>query len=188
MKHFDSKTRSSRILGSLILIFIVSLIQTQDAVVMSKDLSQSPWRKIKLEPFSFCLPADMVQQEGKGRDSAIWIYSSKKMNLNIDLGIYSARPLDSRAEPEYQEEHVRIDGKRAIMVFFRSGQANGKKHPYVAAVYFSNLGPWRTKLYFFATCASPEDQKIARKIFLSIDFGREFSKSNMRRQSRLRGD
>jgi hypothetical protein len=56
------------------------------------------------------------------------------------------------------------------MVFSRNSEADEKNHPYVAAVYFSDIGVKKTKLYVYATGASPKDQETARRIFLSIDF------------------
>jgi len=128
-------------------------------------------QRIDLARFSFILPAQLRKRETVGIDSAIWRYGDSNLDLLIDLGIYSARPLSLREEPEYREERIRIDRKKATMVFFRSSDPEPSR-PYVAAVYFPNINGRGSKLAFYATCASPYQQKIAREIFLSIEFKR----------------
>ncbi len=130
---------------------------------------RSARKKIELERFSFDIPAELKQREAAGIDSAIWRYADNNLDLLIDLGTYSAKPLMMRDKPEYREERTRIDGKKATMVFFRSSDSKPKR-PYVAAAYFPSIDGADSKLALYATCASPDQQKVAREIFLSIDF------------------
>lgn len=148
-----------------------------------RHLQAKDWRKVNLKHFSFSLPKAMAPLRVRGTDSALWKYASSTLELTIDLGIYSEKPLDLSEDPQSREEQTRIDGKRATIVFARNDAADSLTYPYLAAAYFSNIGLHEVKLSFFATCATLEQQEIARKIFLSIDFRQSLVKQTRRTHS-----
>jgi len=153
----------------------VALAENRERVDSRTDTPHNR-KKVDLERFSFSLPPELKGREAVGIDSAKWRYADDNLDLLIDLGNYSARPLAVR-EPEYRKERIKIDRKKATMVFFRSRDPEPNR-PYVAAVYFSSIDGAGTRLAFYATCASPYQQKIAREIFLSINFKNTKGKPN----------
>lgn len=150
-------------------VIIVTMISIRP-VISQSDVSWNQWRKIELESFSFLVPVEMQSREGKGIDSAIWKFGNDSIEITIDLGRYSGKSSVYKDEQNYRESHVRIDGKKVTMVFFRSSEPLDAVRPYVVAAYFSNIDSNRTKLSFFATCTSPRQQQVAQKIFKSVKF------------------
>lgn len=139
---------------------------------LSQVTISSRWKKVELTHFSFYVPPKMKALKVQGIDSAVWRYISKDVELTIDLGFYSGKPAIYEDEPEYREEQVKIDGKNAVLCFFRFNEPFDGKRPYVAAVYFSDIGMEETKLSFFASCKTHSEQKTAETIFRSIKFER----------------
>jgi hypothetical protein len=89
--------------------------------------------------------------------------------LIADLGMYSGKP-DYNDEVEHNEKLVKINRKKATIVFFKFGDSTSNEIKYIAAVYFPRIGLNEMKLSFVAYCKTPEEQKIAEKIFRSIKF------------------
>ena len=130
------------------------------------------WKKINLERFLFYAPPEMKSLDVKGIDSAVWGYASSDLELIIDLGRYSGKPSIYEGEPDYREERIKIDGKEATMCFYRFSERAEGRHPYAAAVYFSDVGNRGTKLSFFASCKTPGEQRTAEAIFRTIKLAR----------------
>lgn len=160
----------ARVIISFMLTFSLFHGQSKGEMSLPGSIAESGCKQIDLEHFSFCLPPEITPRKAKGIDSAIWKYASDGLELTIDLGLYSGKPSNLKKELEYREERMRIGGKKAVMVFFRSDDASDVKLPYVSAVYFANIGLRKNKLFLYATCASRHKQDIARKIFLSLEF------------------
>jgi len=163
--------RIGKLATSSILIVMLLITQNFSLIAQTNTITQNNWKKIDLERFSFYVPPELKSLEAKGIDSEVWIYSSDNLEIIIDLGIYSRDSSDFKKEPSYQEKKIKIDGKKGIIFFFYN-KHDKKNRPYYAAVHFPQIGKKGVKLSFFAACASPQEQQIARKIFTSIDFNR----------------
>jgi hypothetical protein len=157
------------ILLSAIIFISPSPLQNRP-VGRTENPAQPNWVKIELERFSFYVPPELKLQHDRGIDSAVWSYAGKNLKLIIDLGRYSGKPTIYESEPDYREEQMIIDGKKAVLCFYRRSTVTRENLPYSAAVYFSEVKTKEEKLSFYVAGASPEEQEIARKIFLSIDF------------------
>lgn len=158
-------------LSILSAIIFISPSSPENALAgRTENPAQPGWVKIELERFSFYVPPELKLQHDRGIDSAVWSYAGKNLKLVIDLGRYSGKPRIYESEPDYREEQIIIDGKRAVICFYRRSTVAQEHLPYSAAVYFSKVKSTAEKLSFYVAGASPEEQEVARKIFLSIDF------------------
>jgi hypothetical protein len=131
------------------------------------------WKKIDLDFITFHIPPEMKFEEMRGTDSSVWTYVDRDTDteLIIDLGMYSEKPSIYAEMPEYREEFVTIDGKKATTCSFRLVDNNntlGKQ--YASAVYFSEIDTTGTKLSFFVRSKSITKQAQAKTIFNSIKF------------------
>jgi hypothetical protein len=145
-----------------------SMIQTPKSTTHQQATRN--WKEVRLEHFSFYIPHELKVVKVSGTDSAVWKYTSTDLEFFIDLGFYSGKPLNYKDEPEYREEEIEIDGKKATLCFFRLSKPFLKNLPYVAAIFFPDIGMEEIKLSFLANCASPHEQGVAKEIFLSIKF------------------
>lgn len=153
-----------------IIIFASPLSPQYGHALQAENLAQHKWVKVNLKRFSFYVPPDLKLQSDKGIDSAVWSYTGKNLKLVVDLGQYSGKPKIYEHEPDYREEKIIIDGKEAVMCFYRRTSVAQLDLPYSAAVYFPKVNSRGSKLSFYVAGISPEEQEIARKIFLSIEF------------------
>ena len=164
-----------RYLSSIVLLACLILL----SALMGRDVSDSQaqvpvvsnWKEVDLGNFSFHLPPEMKPINVRGTDSAVWKYVSDELELTIDFGLYSEKPWIYEEEPEYREQRIKVDGKKATLCFFRFSEPTKEIHRYAAAVYFSGIGSKETKLSFFAMCKTPKEQATAETIFRTIKFG-----------------
>lgn len=153
-----------------IIISISPLPPRYDIALQAGKLAQHKWVKIDLKGFSFYAPPELKLQHDKGIDSAVWSYTGKNLKLVVDLGQYSGKPKIYEKEPDYREEQIIIDGKEAVICFYRRTSVAQLDLQYSAAVYFPKVNSRGGKLSFYVVGISPEEQEIAREIFLSIEF------------------
>jgi hypothetical protein len=148
----------------IILIFSINNGYSQTA----KDSER--WQKHDIQILSFSDPSELKFKSGVGHDSQTWRYDSPKFELMIGLGVYEGKPEKSRNEQNYTEKSVIIDQKEATIVFSEYTDRESGEFKYVAALFFTEVISGEDKLRFVAYCKTPEEQKIAEKIFLSIKF------------------
>lgn len=159
------RTRILSLFMSLILLFLLANISCAQKVKMPEN-----WKKFDLPLFSFFAPSDFVSEPFKGKDSAIWKYKNQDLELTIDLGLYSAKPVEDKNEDNYVEKSAVIDKKKATIVSFKFSNSESKEFNYITAVYFPKIDSGETKLSLIAHSKTPEKQEIAEKIFRSIKF------------------
>lgn len=128
------------------------------------------WKRYDLELFSFSAPSDLISEPFEGKDSSVWKYNNKNLKLIIDLGLYSAKPEEDKFEKNYREESIKIGKKKATIVFFKFRNSNLKEFKNIAAVYFYRVGSNKSKMSIIAYCRTQNEQKLARKIFMSVKF------------------
>jgi len=129
------------------------------------------WKKIETKFFSVCIPPELKPRKVPSEDSTVWRYVSKEMELTIDLGHYSEQPPGDNEEPNYHEERLEIDGRKATLCFFGpTGSVPGNRQNYLAGAYFSEIGLKETKLAVVARYSTLDGQSKAQKIFSSIRF------------------
>lgn len=128
------------------------------------------WKKYDIRILSFSAPSELVLEPFEGDDSEVWKYTSPKLELTIDYGLYSEKNAENKSEDNYAEKPVNIDNREATIVFFKFNDSNSSEFKYVAVVYFTAIGSEENKLSFVAYCKTPKEQKIAEKIFSSIRF------------------
>ena len=151
---------------SFILFMLLPETDFSQIVERSED-----WKNIEMDLFSFDAPPDLTQVPFKGIDSAIWVYRRKDLELVIEYGRYAGKTGIDKFEENYIEQPVRIDNKKAIIVFFKFKDFPPEEQlHYVANVYFEQTSKGRSKLRVTALCKTPKEQKIAEKIFRSIKF------------------
>jgi len=177
---------------TLILVILSATWCTGEGKRSALQMMRQPkWKKTYLHGLYFLRPPDMEARETINFDSSVWKFSNKDLELTVDLGRYSSESPSNKRAPEYTESRTRISGKPVTIVFFHRS-VGSPDLPYVAAAYFSNIGPKGIHLSFYARCASHEQQKAAKRIFLSIRFTNRHSDTtispSVRRRSRARAD
>jgi len=135
---------------------------------VQSSVNTKDWKRIDLKAFSFSLPPGVKERKVRGTDSIVWKYAGDGMELIIDLGPYGGKPSVYETKPEYREDQIEISGQKAVMIFFRSDHPYLREQPYVAAVYFSEVGSKEAKLSLTVRATSRAGQDIANAIFRSI--------------------
>jgi hypothetical protein len=127
-------------------------------------------KKVELDGFSFYSPRELVSKPAKGIDTTEWAFESYDIRLSVSLGRYSGKPAVYAKKPNYREKHIKIDGRRASLVFFRDPSSPFENFNYAAAIYFERLNDTGLKLSFFAYCRNASQLATAGTIFRSIKF------------------
>jgi hypothetical protein len=186
------RRQEERVAGKLFALVCISLIGffvlrfAGDRIflggIMSEDQEPTPrsrfiqcsekegLRKVESEFFSLCIPKQLETREVPPDDSIVWRYASKEMELTLDLGGYSEKPWTYAEEPNYREQEVQIDGRKATLCVFGPTRWPTDNLRYMSAAYFSEIGLRDSKLAMVLRSSSQIQQTDATAIFSSLKF------------------
>ena len=133
------------------------------------------WKKVNARDFSFYIPPYLKGPQISQDEGEALLFSSNRMILNIDNGIYPNSLTIYGDQPDYQEEKVQIDDREAKICTFRLSDTFSTSHDkgrkLIAAVHFPELNGGLVKEFtFWAGCKDVECQAAAKDIFHSIRF------------------
>lgn len=141
----------------------------------NKNEPPSGWQLISTGTLSFYAPPDMKQQKVRATDEVVLNYSNGAISLDVSYGPYPGGLSPYYDQPEYHQESIEIDGRKAKIAMFRLGEMLALNSPpdrqYIEAIQFDK--PWvnqESSLIMWAECKSIAEQEIAKKIFLSTTF------------------
>jgi len=123
--------------------------------------------------FSFWIPPDMQPLKVQGIDSYVGEYSNKEIRIVFDYGWYSESLPIFSGLLEYEEESIRLNGKKAdIATFALRGDEENTEDPFKfgAAMHVRDLGDGQKKLTMIAKCRDKANVAIAKKILQSVSF------------------
>jgi len=166
-----NEMKNISVLKKVVVLIVVLLLHSSIAIAQEEFTAQKDWQKIELDGFSFYLPPELKPREVRGRESAVWIFTSQNLELLIILGPFLPEPSSFQNEANYKAKNVSIDGKKAITFFYKDDEDDEENRPLVAAVHFPRFYQTNDTLIFSANCRSRKEKKLAKKIFLSIKFG-----------------
>ena len=128
------------------------------------------WNTHNAGPFTFSLPAGMHKTSAHGVDSYVSEFEGESMIVSFDYGFYSNDFSGWPASTEF--ETVSIDGLQAKIGVVHEGFHHRFDHS--AQIYFSHTARPQGgySLSMFASCRTPEDFALAKKVFHSIRFTR----------------
>ncbi len=154
----------------IVFVCAVLLLLSSSNHYAQKADNTSDWKRTELDFCSFLVPLDLTSIPVRGIDSAIWKFKSDSLILMIDLGLYSGKPDIDEKELDYVEKRVKVDKKKGTIVRFKYREPTTDGFDYVTAIYFPKIVDKFTKLSFVVHSKTPEQQNIAEKMLLSINF------------------
>jgi len=123
--------------------------------------------------FSFRAPPGTVEESVQGIDSCVTHYTVGECNLSGDYGGYSDSLTGNVNQPEYTNEPIRIDGRDATLVRFRTDTDGNGDGSFAAGVHFTRVtsdSDFAVKFTFYASCDSAAGQATMLDLFKTVDF------------------
>ncbi|HRH42031.1 MAG TPA: hypothetical protein PKY82_10330 [Pyrinomonadaceae bacterium] len=152
-----------------LVVICITLIFSANVLNAQVTKSKNKWKKIQpSEYFSLLIPVNLEQKPSINEDSAIWVYGNENLIFIIDFGIYSSKSDIDKDEVNYKERVLKIDGRRAVMISFKTTKSRFKTLSNISEIYFTTPINVDAKLKISAFCKTTKEQKIAETIFRSI--------------------
>jgi len=129
------------------------------------------WETVDAGYFRMSVPAGLYEKRIQPIDSYIRIFTNSTMTLQLDFGWYSDRlrrpGLQDR--PDYQEEHLVIDGRQAFIVRAPNHEKEGQLKNLIA-MHIPDVGDGNNRLTIHCYCVTTNHFQIAERIFRSVQF------------------
>ena len=155
----------NKMLGAIVMrIYLILLV----LLTACATRPESAWHRYDAGSFSFLIPPDLKKTDAHGIDSYASEFKSPNMELSFDYGFYSS---NFREWPDSTSfEVATIDGRPAKIGSISEGFH--RRFSYCTMVSFRDIKP-TVHLSMFASCKTPQDSLIAKRIFYSIKFKQE---------------
>ena len=145
----------------------------------SQDLKvSSGWKKVHACGITFLVPKTLKNKKAQGFDSCVAIFRNSKVYLAIDSGWYGSVSSKSNTSPDFKEEFIEIDGKKAQLATYVRGRSNSDQQ-FFARIYVALSEPRddaitveTTSLNMTVQVRSEKELETAKQIFQSIRFVR----------------
>jgi hypothetical protein len=135
----------------------------------------SGWKKVSICDISFFVPKDLKNENAGGVDSCVALFSSSKIRISIDYGMYGSSSKKYETSVDFKEEFIKIDGKKTQLATYRNTQIDGSQN-FIARIYVVLNEPkekdveMTTSLNMTIAIEGEKDLETAKQIFQSIRF------------------
>ncbi len=164
-EHLNTKTMKSK--RSFLILFLLTL--SISSFAQTDNLSKD-WIKFEKCGFTFSAPKTLKDLTERGIDSCAESLQDKNIIIHIDLGWYSDNFEGKKSYPNFTEENLLINGRKAKFVTyvddFEEGQSN------VAGLYIKlkSKGVMTYAVDIKIIVSDKKDLKTAKQIFRTIKF------------------
>ena len=143
--------------------------QKDKKLLKSAIETNTNWKTIKLNGFSFKVPFEMNLCSDKGIDSSFWNYENNQNSLDISIGQYVGFQSGLRSEQNYEEEKIKIGETEALICFYKLDEPI-EEYKFVSRFFLLKENGAKLSISMTLYSIDQIDKEFSRKIFQSVRF------------------